>query len=243
MVLIAVMFTALGTAIACSLTDMQGFQMVMNFLVMPIYFLSGALFPLTNIPMVMKFFATIDPLSYGVDGMRGALIGESTFGAARRCHGPCGTHARYFSASARGNFRGSRRNPAVARTPSVAAHEKVLDAAIHLIGERGIEGTSMDAIAQVSGVSKATVYKHWKDKETLCIDVIVSLREVPPEFHSGDTRRDLIDLVTHLSKADRPDRLMKIWPRIIGYAAANPKFADALKEHSFGPGGRRSRES
>ena len=123
----------------------------------------------------------------------------------------------------------------MSRTPSVAAHEKVIDAAIQLIGERGIEGTSMDAIAQVSGVSKATVYKHWKDKETLCIDVIVSLREVPPEFHSGDTRRDLIDLVTHLSKADRPDRLMKIWPRIIGYAAANPKFADALKEHSFGP--------
>jgi ABC-2 type transport system permease protein len=82
MVLISVMFTALGTAIACSLTDMQGFQMVMNFLVMPIYFLSGALFPLTNIPAVMKFFATIDPLSYGVDGVRGALIGLSHFGWA-----------------------------------------------------------------------------------------------------------------------------------------------------------------
>ena len=63
----------------------------------------------------------------------------------------------------------------MARTPSASAHEKVLEAAIQLIGERGIEGTSMDAIAQVSGVSKATVYKHWKDKETLCIDVIGSL--------------------------------------------------------------------
>jgi ABC-2 type transport system permease protein len=80
MVLISVLFTALGTAIACSLSDMQGFQMIMNFLVMPIYFLSGALFPLTNIPVVMKFFATIDPLSYGVDGVRGALIGISHFG-------------------------------------------------------------------------------------------------------------------------------------------------------------------
>ena len=123
----------------------------------------------------------------------------------------------------------------MARTPSVAAHEKVIEAAIQLIGERGIEGTSMDAIAQVSGVSKATVYKHWKDKETLCIDVICSLRELPPEFRSGDTRRDLTDLLTHLSKVDKPDRLMKIWPRIIGYAAANPKFAAALQEHSFGP--------
>lgn len=80
MVLISVMFTALGTAIACSLSDMQGFQMVMNFLVMPIYFLSGALFPLKDIPAVMKFFAAIDPLSYGVDGMRSALIQQSVFG-------------------------------------------------------------------------------------------------------------------------------------------------------------------
>jgi AcrR family transcriptional regulator len=123
----------------------------------------------------------------------------------------------------------------VARTPSAAAHEKVIEAAIQLIGERGIEGTSMDAIAQVSGVSKATVYKHWKDKETLCIDVIGSLRELPPEFRSGDTRRDLVDLLTHLSKVDKPDKLMKIWPRIIGYAVNNPKFAAALQEHSFAP--------
>lgn len=123
----------------------------------------------------------------------------------------------------------------MARTPSAAAHEKVLEAAIQLIGERGIEGASMDAIAQLSGVSKATVYKHWKDKETLCIDVLCELRSLPPEVRSGDSRRDLIGFLKHLSKADKPDRLMKIWPRIIGYAVANPKFAHALQEHSFGP--------
>jgi len=123
----------------------------------------------------------------------------------------------------------------VSRTPSAAAHEKVLDAAIRLIEERGIEGTSMDAIAQLSGVSKATVYKHWKDKEMLCIDVIGSLRQLPPEFSSGDSRRDLIDYLTHLSKTDKPDRLMKIWPRIIGYAVANPNFGTALQQHAFGP--------
>jgi AcrR family transcriptional regulator len=123
----------------------------------------------------------------------------------------------------------------VARTPSVAAHDKVLEAAAELIGERGIEGASMDAIAQLSGVSKATVYKHWKDKEALCIDMVGKLRTLPPEFRSGDSRRDLIGLLKHLSKENKPDRLMKIWPRIIGYAIANPKFARALQEHSFGP--------
>ena len=50
MALIAIVFAALGTAIGSSLRDMQGFQMIMNFLVMPIFFLSGALFPLANLP-------------------------------------------------------------------------------------------------------------------------------------------------------------------------------------------------
>jgi ABC-2 type transport system permease protein len=80
MVLVSVLFTALGTAIACSLNDMQGFQMVMNFLVMPIFFLSGALFPLSGLPIVMDILAKLDPLSYGVDGLRGAMIGVSHFG-------------------------------------------------------------------------------------------------------------------------------------------------------------------
>ena len=49
---------------------------------MPMFFLSGALFPLTNIPLLLKALATIDPLSYGVDGLRALLIGVSHFGVA-----------------------------------------------------------------------------------------------------------------------------------------------------------------
>jgi len=79
MVLVAVMFTALGTAIASVLSDFQGFQLVMNFLVMPIFFLSGALFPLTGLPRALEIIAGMDPLTYGVDGLRGALIGASHF--------------------------------------------------------------------------------------------------------------------------------------------------------------------
>ena len=82
MALIAILFTALGTAIACALEDFQGFQLVMNFLVMPIFFLSGALFPLVGLPKTLNILATIDPLSYGVDGLRAALIGLSHFGAS-----------------------------------------------------------------------------------------------------------------------------------------------------------------
>jgi ABC-2 type transport system permease protein len=82
MTLVAVMFTAFGTAIASVMEDFQGFQLVMNFLVMPTFFLSGALFPLTNVPRLMGTIAAIDPLSYGVDGLRSSLTGVSHFGVA-----------------------------------------------------------------------------------------------------------------------------------------------------------------
>jgi ABC-2 type transport system permease protein len=80
MALISILFTALGTAIASVLSDFQGFQFVMNFLVMPVFFLSGALFPLSNVPSVLGALAAIDPLSYGVDGLRLALTGVTHFG-------------------------------------------------------------------------------------------------------------------------------------------------------------------
>jgi len=81
MALIAIVFAALGTSIGSSLQDMQGFQLIMNFLVLPIFFLSGALFPLNNLPKALSFVTKLDPLSYGVDGLRAALIGTSHFGA------------------------------------------------------------------------------------------------------------------------------------------------------------------
>jgi ABC-2 type transport system permease protein len=80
LVLTAVVFAALGTAIGSTLKDMQGFQLVMNFLVMPIFFLSGALYPLANLPKALALLTRVDPLTYGVDGVRGALIGVTHFG-------------------------------------------------------------------------------------------------------------------------------------------------------------------
>lgn len=80
MALIALVFAGLGTAIGSKLQDMQGFQLIMNFLVMPIFFLSGALFPLDHLPAAMGMITSADPLSYGIDGLRGTLIGLSHFG-------------------------------------------------------------------------------------------------------------------------------------------------------------------
>jgi ABC-2 type transport system permease protein len=82
MALICIVFAALGTVIGSTLQNMQGFQLIMNFLVMPIFFLSGALFPLTNLPRALTIATRIDPLTYGIDGLRSTLIGVAHFSTA-----------------------------------------------------------------------------------------------------------------------------------------------------------------
>ncbi|MCK5548349.1 MAG: ABC transporter permease, partial [Thermoplasmata archaeon] len=78
MILIAVTFIGLGMAFASRMKDIHGFSLIMNFIIFPLFFLSGALFPLENLPGPIKVISYINPLTYGVDGLRGALIGTST---------------------------------------------------------------------------------------------------------------------------------------------------------------------
>ncbi len=78
--LIALLYASLGTAIASTMEDFHGFQLIMNFVVMPSFFLSGALFPLEKAPEALKMIASVNPLTYGVDALRGLLVGVNTFG-------------------------------------------------------------------------------------------------------------------------------------------------------------------
>ena len=77
--MVAVLSSALGAAIAARLEDMQSFPLIFNFLVQPLFYLSGAIFPIKNLPPAMEFVTKINPFSYGVDGLRGAFLGASVF--------------------------------------------------------------------------------------------------------------------------------------------------------------------
>jgi len=77
MFLISLLFTALGTAIASKLEDMQAFQLIVNFLVMPLFFMSNAMFSTAGFPEPLFTIAKYNPLSFGVDGIRSALTGMS----------------------------------------------------------------------------------------------------------------------------------------------------------------------
>lgn len=82
MLLIAFTFIGLGLVIASRMKDMQGFGIVMNFIIFPFFFLSGALAPLENFPWVVRALSYLDPLTYGVDGLRAALVGQSSLPVA-----------------------------------------------------------------------------------------------------------------------------------------------------------------
>lgn len=79
MLLISSSFIGLGLAFASKMTDPHGFQAVYGFIMMPMFFLSGALFPLDALPLWLKYLTYLDPLTYGVDALRGLLIGVSHF--------------------------------------------------------------------------------------------------------------------------------------------------------------------
>jgi ABC-2 type transport system permease protein len=77
MILVGIAFTAFGIAIASRMEDMTGFQLIMNFVVFPLFGLSGALFPISSLPGWLEPVTLLDPLTYGVEGIRYGLTGVS----------------------------------------------------------------------------------------------------------------------------------------------------------------------
>ena len=124
------------------------------------------------------------------------------------------------------------------RPRSAQAHKKVLDAAIALFSEKGIAATSMDAIAETSGVSKATIYKHWPVKDSLCLEVmgyLHGLDENPPIFDSNDFRADLIAQLQYQPAADRKMLREKMTPHFIAYASRNQVLGSAWRARIVEP--------
>ena len=77
MILVGIGFTAFGIAIASRMEDLTGFQLIMNFVIFPLFGLSGALFPIRSLPAWLVPVTLIDPLTYGVEGIRYGLTGVS----------------------------------------------------------------------------------------------------------------------------------------------------------------------
>ncbi len=124
------------------------------------------------------------------------------------------------------------------RTRSNEAHEKVIRAALELFGERGIDGTSMDAIARLSGVSKATIYNHWADKEALLMEVMVFVNGLDREredVDTGDLCRDLSTVLSRRPPNDMDAERNRIMPTLIAYSAVHVEFGRAWRKRVTEP--------
>ena len=125
----------------------------------------------------------------------------------------------------------------MSRSRSTRAHQQVLDAALKLFAEQGIDATSMDAIAAASGVSKATLYSHWRDKDALCLEVLATLHGLsgPPIQKTGDCRADMIAVLSQRAKRQRTDLQNRLLPHFMAYAARKPVFAKAWRARVMQP--------
>ncbi|MGA8727197.1 MAG: TetR/AcrR family transcriptional regulator [Terracidiphilus sp.] len=126
----------------------------------------------------------------------------------------------------------------MARSRSKEAHEKVLRSALAQFGERGIEATSMDAIACGSGVSKATIYNHWADKEALLMDVMAlvhGLDREPEDVDSGDICRDLTTVLTRRPPDEFDGARDRLMPSMIAYSATHQQFGMAWRVRVMEP--------
>jgi AcrR family transcriptional regulator len=126
----------------------------------------------------------------------------------------------------------------MARPRSKEAHEKTLRTALALFGERGIEATSMDAIARASGVSKATIYNHWADKEALLMDVMVLVHGLDREredVDTGDLCRDLATVLTRRPPDEFDGARDRLTPSLIAYSATHQQFGMAWRHRVMEP--------
>jgi ABC-2 type transport system permease protein len=85
MAVLAIAIACFSSGIGSVVQDMQGFQAINQFLIFPLYFLSGALYPLTGVPNWLRVIAEINPISYTVDALRWSLLGTSKFGIGKDC--------------------------------------------------------------------------------------------------------------------------------------------------------------
>jgi AcrR family transcriptional regulator len=126
----------------------------------------------------------------------------------------------------------------MARPRSEEAHARVLRAALDLFGERGIDATSMDAIAQSSGVSKATIYNHWPNKEALLIDVMLMVNGLgrdPEDVDSGDLCSDLATVLTRRPPDEFDAARERMMPTMIAYSAVHKEFGEAWRHRVMEP--------
>ena len=108
--------------------------------------------------------------------------------------------------------------------------QAILGAALDLVAEHGLAGTTIDAVARRAGVGKATIYRRWPSKEALMLDAWVSVVGGLPTPDTGSLRDDLEEYFAAKQAPGRPDEAMQaVYLQLVAAAKADPHVADTFQ--------------
>jgi AcrR family transcriptional regulator len=110
------------------------------------------------------------------------------------------------------------------------SQDVVLEATLDVIAEQGVMGISVDTVAARSGVSKATIYRHWGSRARLIHAAISSLQPTTVEPDTGSLRDDLTELLLHLVAYFDTPKVAEVFPSFLDAAVRDPELAELRQE-------------
>ena len=121
------------------------------------------------------------------------------------------------------------------RPRSATAHAAILDAAVALFVERGSDGMSMEAVAAMAGVGKATIYRRWPSKEDLVVDAVAQVFTEPVRPDTGTVRQDLVESTRELHALMSSGLTGAVFPPMASEIARRSPVGRLYAERIIGP--------
>jgi AcrR family transcriptional regulator len=123
----------------------------------------------------------------------------------------------------------------IGRPRSAAADEAIREAALELLADEGYAGLTTSGIAARAGVSTATLYRRWKSKAELVVDVLLARSAEEPLPDTGSLREDLRAALRAVIDAKQDEQSVKIISAVVGELGRNPELADAFRTALIAP--------
>jgi AcrR family transcriptional regulator len=118
------------------------------------------------------------------------------------------------------------------RPRDARADEAIVAATLQLLGQVGLAGISIEAVAATAGVGKATIYRRWPSKEALVLHAMLQGTDVPPTPDTGSLRGDLEAYLLDVVERIRAYRAQDVLPHLVGAASYDPAVRDALADYT-----------
>lgn len=121
----------------------------------------------------------------------------------------------------------------MAEDPRVArSRAAVIQTTLALITEVGLEGTTVDAIADRSGVAKTTIYRHWGGRRELVLDALATVMSTPVDPDTGSLRDDLVQLLGAFAHSLATGPMAALLATMMSAAERDPEVADVHRRES-----------